>query len=99
MMTMKITMAKKYSNIILAMTKEAIFMRPVTELKAWELYTGQSIWFFFVGIIFFILKYLIDMAFLKGNSRFQSAYKVLEKVGTGQARPQDGASFADSILA
>tara|TARA_Y100000389_G_C17433894_1_gene504342 strand:+ start:1333 stop:1578 length:246 start_codon:yes stop_codon:yes gene_type:complete len=81
------------------MAREAIFMKPVTQLKAWELYTGQSIWFFFIGIIFFILKYLIDMTFLKGNSRFQSVYKVVEKVGTGQARPQDGAAFADSIIA
>lgn len=80
------------------MARDALFMRPVTELKAWELYTGQSIWFFFIGIIFFLLKYLLDMTFLKGNSRFQTAYRVVEKVGTGQARPQDGAAFADSIL-
>tara|TARA_B110000027_G_C16060851_1_gene274432 strand:- start:183 stop:428 length:246 start_codon:yes stop_codon:yes gene_type:complete len=80
------------------MAKEALFMKPVTELKAWELYTGQSIWFFFIGIVFFLIKYLIDMTFLKSNQRFQSAYRVVEKVGTGQARPQDGAAFADSIL-
>ena len=80
------------------MTKEALFMKPVTELKAWELYTGQSIWFFFIGIVFFLIKYLLDMTFLKGSQRFQSAYRVVEKVSTGQARPQDGAAFADSIL-
>lgn len=80
------------------MAKEALFMKPVTELKAWELYTGQSIWFFFIGIVFFLIKYLLDMTFLKGSQRFQSAYRVVEKVSTGQARPQDGAAFADSIL-
>ena len=80
------------------MAREALFMKPVRELKAWELYTGQSIWFFFIGIVFFLLKYLIDMTFLKGNKGFQTAYRVVEKVGTGQARPQDGAAFADSIL-
>jgi hypothetical protein len=80
------------------MAKEALFMKPVVELKAWELYTGQSIWFFFIGIVFFLIKYLIDMTFLKSSQRFQSAYRVVEKVGTGQARPQDGAAFADSIL-
>ena len=80
------------------MVRQALFMKPVTELKAWELYTGQSIWFFFIGIVFFLFKYLIDMTFLKSSQRFQSAYKLVEKVGTGQARPQDGAAFADSIL-
>ena len=80
------------------MAKEALFMKPVMELKAWELYTGQSILFFFIGIVFFLIKYLLDMTFLKKSQRFQSAYKVVEKVGTGQARPQDGAAFADNIL-
>lgn len=80
------------------MAREALFMKPVTELKAWELYTGQSIWFFCIGIVFFLLKYLLDMTFLKSSSRFQSAYKVVEKVGTGQALPKDGAAFADSIF-
>ena len=80
------------------MAREALFMKPVTELKAWELYTGQSIWFFFIGVIFFLIKSLIDMTFLKNNQKFQSAYRVVEKVGTGQARPQDGAAFADRIL-
>lgn len=80
------------------MAKEALFMKPVMELKAWELYTGQSIWFFFIGIVFFLIKYLLDMTFLKSSQRFQSAYRVVEKVGTGQAGAQDGAAFADSIL-
>jgi len=73
-------------------------MKPVTELKAWELYTGQSIWFFFIGIVFFLLKYLIDMTFLKDSTRFQSAYRVISKVGSGQALPQDGADFAENLL-
>ena len=80
------------------MAREALFMRPVTDLKAWELYTGLSIWFFFIGIVFFLIKYVLDMTFLKGSSRFQSAYRVIEKVGTGQAQPHDGAAFANSIL-
>ena len=75
-----------------------IFMKPVTELKAWELFTGQSIWFFFIGIVFFLIHIILDMTFLKGSPRVQSAYRVVEKVGTGQARPQDGAAFVDSIL-
>lgn len=79
------------------MTK-ALFMKPVTELKAWELYTGQSIWFFFIGIVFFLLKYILDMTFLKSSQRFQSAYRVVEKIGSGQARPQDGAAVASAVL-
>jgi len=73
-------------------------MKPVTELKAWELYTGQSIWFFFIGIVFFLIKYILDMTFLKSSARFQSAYRVVEKIGSGQARPADGAQFAESVL-
>ena len=81
------------------MGKQALFLKPVVELKAWELYTGQSIWFFFIGIVFYILKYLLDMTFLGKNKQFQSVYKVVEKIGSGQALPQDGATFADQILA
>jgi hypothetical protein len=80
------------------MGKQALFSKPVVELKAWELYTGQSIWFFFIGIVFYILKYLLDMTFLGENKQFQSVYKVVEKIGSGQALPQDGATFADQIL-
>lgn len=80
------------------MGKHALFSKPVVELKAWELYTGQSIWFFFIGIVFYILKYLLDMTFLGENKQFQSVYKVVEKIGSGQALPQDGATFADQIL-
>lgn len=80
------------------MPREALFMKPVTELKAWELYTGQSIWFFFIGIIFYLLKNLLNRTFLKESSRFQSVYNVVEKLGTGQARPQDGVYFAESII-
>lgn len=80
------------------MGRDALFMKPVTELKAWELYTGQSIWFFFIGVVFFMFKYLIDMTFLSKNQRFQTAYRIVEKIGSGQARPQDGAEFASSML-
>jgi hypothetical protein len=80
------------------MGKQALFSKPVVELKAWELYTGQSVWFFFIGIVFYILKYLLDMTFLGKNKQFQSVYKVVEKIGSGQALPQDGATFADQIL-
>lgn len=80
------------------MTKEVIFMRRVSEMKAWELYTGQSIWFFVVGIAFYLLKYLLDMTFLRSSPRFQSAYKVVETVGSGQASPDDGAKFASRFV-
>jgi len=80
------------------MASKALFMKPVKELKAWELYTGQSIWFFFIGIVFFIIKFILDKTFLKRSTTFQKAYRVIEKVGTGQARPDDGAALADSIL-
>ena len=77
---------------------KALFMRPVSELKAWELYLGHSIWFFYIGIVFFLIKYLLDMTFLQRSQGFQSAYKVISKVGSGQALPKDGADFAESIL-
>lgn len=80
------------------MQGKALFMKPVKELKAWELYTGQSIWFFFIGIFFFVLKYMLDKTFLKTSPQFQSAYKVVEKIGSGQALPADGARFAKSVM-
>jgi hypothetical protein len=76
----------------------AIFMKDVKDIKAWQLYAGQSIWFFFVGIMFYLVKSILDMTFLSKNKTFTSAYKVVESIGTGQAGADDGSKFAASVL-
>ena len=76
----------------------AIFMKDVKELKAWQLYAGQSIWFFFVGIMFYLIKAVLDMTFLSKNKTFKSAYQVVESIGTGQAGADDGSKFAARVL-
>lgn len=90
---------KKYVVIILKkMRQDVLFMRPVGELRAWELYTGQSIWFFFVGILFFLIKFLLDKTLLQRSETFQWGFDLIAKIGSGQALPTDGARFAKSIL-
>tara|TARA_B100001175_G_C19331520_1_gene552777 strand:+ start:264 stop:530 length:267 start_codon:yes stop_codon:yes gene_type:complete len=73
-------------------------MRDVKELKAWQLYAGQSIWFFFVGIVFYLVKSILDMTYLSKNKIFTSVYKVVESIGTGQAGADEGSKFAANIL-
>ena len=80
------------------MVKQTVFMKKVTELKAWELYTGQSVWFFFIGIVLFLIRYVLNKTPLLENSSFNSGYGLVEKIAAGQALPQDGAKFAKSIL-
>lgn len=80
------------------MTGGAIFTKDVKELKTWQLYAGQSIWFFFMGIMFYLIKTIIDMTFLSKNKTFTSAYNVVESIGTGQAGANDGSKFAARIL-
>jgi hypothetical protein len=80
------------------MAAEAIFMKNVKDLKAWQLYAGQSIWFFFIGIVFYFIKSILDMTFLSKNRMFKSAYQVVESIGTGQAGADDGSKFAASVL-
>lgn len=81
------------------MVKQTVFMKRVAELKAWELYTGQSVWFFFIGIILFFIRYIIAKTPLRESSSFQSGYGIVEKIAAGQALPQDGANFAQSMIA
>ncbi len=74
-------------------------MRPVSSLKAWELYTGQSLWFFFIGIVFFLLQMLIGKLVTSTSSpQLKYAYDVIETIGSGQAKPGDGAKFARDII-
>jgi hypothetical protein len=80
------------------MVKHTLFMKRVAELKAWELYTGQSVWFFFIGIVLFLLRYLLSKTPLNSSSTFQSGYGIVEKIAAGQALPRDGAKFAESVL-
>ena len=80
------------------MTRGAVFMKDVKELKAWQLYAGQSIWFFFVGIMFYIVKMLLDMTFLTKNKTFTSAYEVVESIGTGEAGAAEGSKFAAGVF-
>ena len=78
--------------------KDVLFSRTVGSMKAWELYTAQSLWFFFIGIVFFLAKYLLDKTFLKKSDTFQDAYSVVEKLGTGQADALDGKLFAQKLI-
>tara|TARA_X000000368_G_C22761076_1_gene592773 strand:+ start:221 stop:466 length:246 start_codon:yes stop_codon:yes gene_type:complete len=80
------------------MVKQTVFMKKVTELKAWELYTGQSVWFFFIGVVLFLMRYILNKTPLLNNSSFNSGYGIVEKIAAGQALPQDGAMFAKSFL-
>ena len=62
-----------------------------------ELYLGQSIWLFTIGMVFYLVKYALDMTFLGSSQRFQRAYGLVERIGTGEATAKDGGAFMHSI--
>lgn len=76
--------------------KTPFFMRPVKELKAYQLFLGQSMWFFIIGIIFFVIKQVSDKTFTP-KSFFTQSIDVIEDIGTGQSAAS-GKEFAASLL-
>lgn len=73
-------------------------MKNVKDLKVWQLYAGHSVWFFLMGIVFYFVKALLDMTFLKNSRMFTSVYKVVESIGTGQADARYGSKVAENVL-
>lgn len=74
----------------------AVFLKPVKDMKAWELYVGQGVWFFFIGVVFMLIKYLLDKTVLKKSKTFQKGFRLVEDLSTGQARAEDGKKFLKS---
>lgn len=73
-----------------------IFMKKITDMKAWELYIGQSIWLFVMGMIFYTLRYLLDMLFIETSNSI--IFNTIERLGTANMDALDGNLFAKSIL-
>ena len=75
-----------------------LFEKRVKEMKAWQLYVGQSMWLFFIGIFFFVLKLVIDKLFMPKSPVFRKGYNVVESIATGTATSGSGQKFASDIL-
>ena len=73
-----------------------MFMSDVKNMKAWQLYTGQSIWFFVIGIVFFLVRVILVQ--FQPSPSVMNTYGLVEKIGTGRADAEDGSEFAKSLL-
>ena len=78
------------------MMKRLVFMRKVTELKAWELYVGQSLFFVLVAIFFFIIRRLLDMTPLGSDTRVIAGLTLGKSIGTGDVNGSIE-TFADKV--
>lgn len=56
----------------------------IGDMKAWQLYVGQTIWIASLAVIFFILNMLLDMTFLKNNSSIRKGVFIAEAISTGE---------------
>eukprot|EP00965_Chrysotila_dentata_P236363 6201272-Pleurochrysis_carterae.AAC.1 len=75
-----------------------IFLKKVVDMKAWELYIGQSVWFFFIGILFYILRTLLDLTALGKNALFQQSFDTVQTLGNGSATARDADKFMDRMF-
>ena len=80
------------------MMKGALFAKDVKSMKAWELYVGQSMWLFFVGIVFYILKLILDMTILPKSKTFKKGFGIVEGIASGTVDADDGSMFAGKVL-
>lgn len=72
--------------------------KKVTNVKVWELYAGQSLWFFVVGVVFAILGMLLK-PLIKPSPVLSKAYGIVETIGTGRADASHGSKFASALVA
>jgi hypothetical protein len=56
----------------------------VDDMKAWQLYVGQTMWLITIGVVFFIINMLVDMTFLKENNPVRKGLRIAEDISTGE---------------
>ena len=82
----------------MSLHNKALFTKNVKNMKAWQLYVGQSMWLFFVGILFYLLKIVIDMTFLHKSKIFSKGFSLVKGIASGTVDADDGSAFASKVL-
>ena len=80
------------------MAKKFLFEKKVKDMKAWQLYVGQSMWVFFIGILFFLLTMILRKLSLLNSPLVKKSYGVVESIATGTATSSDGKKFASGMM-
>lgn len=74
------------------------FNMRVSEMKAWQLYVGQSSFVLVMGIVFYIIMEVIRMLGFGENKYVKTAAQGLQSLATGSVDSGSGASFMSGML-
>ena len=74
------------------------FTMKVVDLKAWQLYIGQSTFVIVMGIVFFAILEFLRILGVDNNSVVSKATEGLKSIATGNVNADTGASVMNSIM-
>ena len=80
-----------------AIGKAPYFTMKVVDMKAWQLYVGQSLFLVVVGIIFWLLTTLLESLGVK-NKYIDSGISAVKSVTTGDVTSQSGVDALKSVF-
>lgn len=81
---MKSGLLKRFVPTGAGVSQFPYFTMPVSDMKAWQLYVGQTMWLITLGVVFFIINMLVDMTFLKENKPVRKGLRIAEDISTGE---------------
>ena len=77
--------------------KAPYFTMKIVDMKAWQLYVGQSLFLVVIGIIFWLLTTLLATLGVK-NKYIDSSVSALRDVATGDVTAQSGVDALKSVF-
>jgi hypothetical protein len=80
-----------------AIGKAPYFTMKIVDMKAWQLYIGQSLFLVVVGIIFWLLNSLLRSLGIK-NKYIDTSVSALRNVATGEVTSQSGIDVLKSVF-
>ena len=72
-------------------------MMRVGEMKAWQLYVGQSLFLVLIGLFFFFLKSILSSIGVK-NEYVDKSIGAVESIATGSVTSSSGVDVVTGIL-
>lgn len=73
------------------------FTMKLVDMKAWQLYVGQSLFLIVVGIVFWLLNSLLSSLGVK-NKYIDTGVNAIKSVATGDVSPESGVDALKSVF-
>lgn len=80
-----------------AIGKVPYFTMNIVDMKAWQLYVGQSLFLVIVGVIFWLLNSLLGSLGIK-NKYIDTGVSAIRNVATGDVTSQSGVDVLKSVF-